>query len=278
MQMLIPMVRDFKPGVAVSVASTDCARVSFGIRIKHIAVNDSPHSIVAAKLSIPFSHHLFTPWIIPFSAWTRFGIERRDITRYKALDPAAWLKREELDTSSSLDLDRSRPTIVVRLEETYASYMIGKNPLWTGKVLERLRRLEDANVVVLCRYKDQLDEIRAKFGNHFIVPDVVNGAALLRLSDVFIGMGGTMTTEAALIGIPTISMFQGEGLYTEKYLISKDLLMKTHNLDELARFVEKSLDPDYKKAIAKKARILLDSMEDPAKVIADYLMKLRISN
>ncbi len=44
-------------------------------------------------------------------------------------------------------------------------------------------------------------------------------------------MGGTMTTEAALIGVPAVSAFQGAELYTEKYLLSKGLLLKARSVD-----------------------------------------------
>ena len=53
MERLLPIVVDFSPDASVSVASPDCARVSFGLRIRHVAVNDSPHSLVAGKLSCP---------------------------------------------------------------------------------------------------------------------------------------------------------------------------------------------------------------------------------
>ncbi len=88
---MIPIVKDFSPGAAVSLASSVCARVAFGLGVKHIAVNDSPHSEVAGRLSLPLSFHLLCPWIIPYSAWSRFGVERRQVTRYRALDPAVWL-------------------------------------------------------------------------------------------------------------------------------------------------------------------------------------------
>jgi predicted glycosyltransferase len=276
MQQLLPRVQEFQPDVAVSVASADCARICFGMRIRHIAVNDSPHSEIAARLSIPLTHHLFTPWIVTFGSWTKYGIRSKDITRYRALDPAAWLKRERGATPLPFDLDRKRKTILVRVEETYATYMIGKDETWTEKVLERLRTdFSDVNVVVLCRYDDQLRTIRERFGSTFLVPEeVVDGASLIRASDLFIGMGGTMTAEAALIGVPTISAFQGGGLFTEKFLISKGVLAKTRDLDRLSRMARRYLDARVRDAISRRAKRLLDSMEDPIEKIASYLLKL----
>jgi predicted glycosyltransferase len=37
---------------------------------------------------------------------------------------------------------------------------------------------------------------------------------------LFIGAGGTMTREAAVLGIPTISVYQGELLAVDRYLLT----------------------------------------------------------
>jgi hypothetical protein len=276
MSSLLPIVNDFRPDVSVSVASADCARISFGTRVKHVAVSDSPHSVIAGKLSLPLSHHLLTPWIIPYIAWYRFGLQRSEITKYHALDPAAWLKRERSVTPSAIKHESGRPTILVRLEESYAPYMMGTDESWAVKVLQRLSdEFEGCNIIALCRYQDQLEMVKRRFGSVMHVPEnVVDGAGLIRQSDVFIGMGGTMTTEAALIGVPTISAYQGSGLYTERYLLSAGLLLKTHNLDALTRLVRKSLTKKYHDHCRSKARRLLDSMEDPVEKIVNYLAVL----
>ncbi len=277
MNSMLPLVADFQPDASVSVASADCARISFGIRVKHVAVSDSPHSVIAGKLSLPFSQHLLTPWVIPYIAWYRFGLQRSEITKYHALDPAAWLKREARSKGPEIKVEPGKPTILVRLEESYAPYMIGTDQGWTGKVLQRLSdEFKDCNLIALCRYQDQLEMVKSTFGDTFYVPEkVVDGAGLIRQSDVFIGMGGTMTTEAALIGVPTVSAYQGSGLYTERYLLSMGLLLKTHHLDALARLVRKSLTRKYQDHCKRKAKRLLDSMEDPVEKIAGYLTSAR---
>jgi predicted glycosyltransferase len=270
MSELLPHVYVFAPDVSLSVASSDCARISFGLGIKHIAVNDSPHSIVAGKLSLPLSHHLLTPWIIPYSAWSRFGLKRSQITRYEALDPAAWLKRP-WDGKLDIRLDPNKKTIVVRLE-SHGTYMKKRNENFADSLLSKIaKQFSGSNLVALCRYENQLQHVKEIFGSSFIVPDgVVDGRSLLSRSDVFIGMGGTMTTEAALMGVPAISAFQGN-LYTEKFLLSKGLLLKSNDPYRIVRMVKKSLnaaDRDRVRAIAKRA---LEAMEDPAAAIFRYL-------
>ncbi len=278
MQQLLPMVVGFSPDVSVSVASADCARVSFGLKVRHVAVNDSPHSLVAGKLSLPLSHHVMTPWIIPFSAWSVFGLSRAQISRYRALDPAAWLKRRPRGQSPRVETatGERKATILVRLEESYAPYLAGSDESWSERVLVRLARDFKAHeLVALCRYEDQLASVRKKFGSSYSVPEgAVDGARMIERSDVFVGMGGTMTAEAALLGVPAVSAFQGAELYTEKYLLSKKLLLKARSVEAVSRCVSASLDPRYRESYRRRGRALLDWMEDPSERVVAYLEEL----
>jgi len=277
MELLLPLVVRFSPDASVSVASADCARISFGLRLKHIAVNDSPHSVVAGKLSLPLSHHVMTPWVIPYSAWSVFGIQRGQISRCRALDPAAWLKRRPRRRTSGPDTKRpERATILVRLEESYAPYLAGSDGSWSERILARLARdFQGQHLVALCRYEDQLARVREKFGSAYEVPEaVVDGADLIERSEVFVGMGGTMTTEAALLGVPAVSAFQGAELYTERYLLSKRVLMKAKSVEDVSRCVKASLNPAYRENYRRRARALLDWMEDPAAKVGVYLNSL----
>jgi uncharacterized protein len=270
---IIPIVQAFRPSVAVSVASAVCARVAYGFRVRHVAVNDSPHSEVAGRLSLPLTHRLLCPWIIPYGAWRRFGLGRAQIVRYRALDPAAWLKRPPLEGPVPR-LRPGRKTIAVRLEESYAPYMASEDKDLTGVTLEKLAdAFPDANLVALCRYGDQLEGVRRRFGSSFIVPaEVVDGRRLLESTDLFIGMGGTMTAEAALMGVPTISAFQGV-LMTEVYLESVGLIVKTKDPDTIVRRASKLCSDEYKAAMSKKARRILDSMEDPVPKISGAVVR-----
>jgi predicted glycosyltransferase len=97
---------------------------------------------------------------------------------------------------------------------------------------------------------------------------MIYGPALVAFSSVFIGGGGTMTAEAALMGIPTISYFPSGPTYVESYLQEKGLL--TRNLDpkSISQQTLHWIDDDgYKKECQKKAQEILDNMEDPLQVI-----------
>jgi predicted glycosyltransferase len=270
---MIPIVKKFKPDVAVSIASAVCARIAFGFGVKHVAVNDSPHSEVAGRLSIPLSYHLLCPWVIPYKAWERFGIQRKQVTTYHALDPAAWLKREPL-RGPVPKLDPTKKTITVRVQESDAPYLAKADMGWTDKLLAALTdAFPDLNLVALCRYDYQVAEVRSKFPSKVLVPDeVVSGYDLLSATDLFVGMGGTMNAEASLMGVPTISAFQGS-LYTDRYLQSVGLIKKVLSSRALVAKAKRLMDDAVKPEYAKRARRVLDSMEDPIPRIARFIVK-----
>jgi len=268
---MIPLVRDFKPAVAVSIASAVCARVAFGLGIRHIAVNDSPHSEIAGRLSIPLSYHLLCPWVIPYRAWERFGIGKDSVSTYHALDPAAWLKREPIPGPVPR-LARGKKTITVRVQESDAPYLSKADMKWTDKLLASLLdTFPDSNLVALCRYDFQVEEVKKKFGSRCIVPEeVVSGYGLLAATDLFVGMGGTMNAEAALMGVPTISAFQGS-LYTDRYLESVGLLVRAQTPATLVSHARALLTDSAKAETGRRARRVLSSMEDPVPKIAGFV-------
>ena len=59
---LANLIQTWKPSVAVSFSSVEASRVAFGLGIPHVAANDSPHSWMVARLTIPLTTFLCSPW------------------------------------------------------------------------------------------------------------------------------------------------------------------------------------------------------------------------
>src|SRR4029077_10615925 len=158
-----------------------------------------------------------SPWIIRRKVWLSFGAPPDGIVPYRALDAAAWLKRFKPNPAvlKLLSLQRGKPIIVLRTEESFASYLEGKasdSAPVIGPVTEEILRLKlDAQIVISTRYGRQAPVLREKFGDRVRVVDhIIDATSLLYYSTIFIGSGGTMTVEAALLGRPAISNFPGE--------------------------------------------------------------------
>jgi uncharacterized protein len=86
---------------------------------------------------------------------------------------------------------------------------------------------------------------------------------LISIADIFIGAGGTMTAEAALLGKPTISISPIQ-FYVEDYLIRTGLVKKVSGPDRLVDLVRKMINDEPSLIRQKKlASIILNKMEDP---------------
>ncbi|MBS7656185.1 DUF354 domain-containing protein [Candidatus Bathyarchaeota archaeon] len=281
---LAALIKKLSPDAAISFSSVEASRVAFGLKIPHYCVSDSPHAEAVSKLTIPLSKKLFTPFVIPKKAWVKYGISKTDIIFYKALDPIAWLKNFKIDENvlAKLNLKKDKPIITIRVEESYAAYLLNKN-LKRSVAVKAAHLLTDktnAQIVVLPRYEEQIKFLKKEFKKEKvkIANKVIDGASLIALSSVFIGAGGTMTAESALLGTPTISCYPSNPTYIEKFLIKQDLIQRSLNPKIIVELALSYInDEDAKKRALKKAEKLTSIMEDPTEVILKKILELEKS-
>jgi len=265
------------PDLAVSFCSPEAARVAYGLGIPHFALCDSPHAEAVCRLSLPLSKKLFTPRAVPKSAWKRFGIGSSDIVQYNALDPAVWIRAYAPgpDLGNALGLDQAKPIVVLRTEEEYASYLLQTGAVVQNVIARLVRPLSElgAQIVVLPRYEQQVETLRRELTGYATVPaEVVDAVGLLSGASVFIGAGGTMTAEAALMGVPTISCYPADPTYVDRYLFRLGLAdrLLSHNriVSRVRRFLT---DPRLMKRQKERANHVLSKMEDPVDVMMTRL-------
>jgi hypothetical protein len=258
--LLSERIRQFEPDAAVTFSSPEGSRVAFGLGIRHVGFNDSPHAEAVARLTVPLMDRLLCPWVIPYSAWTRYGISRHKISRYRALDVAAWLKHE-----TALQTKTFGKKILIRLEESKASYIADRG-LDSIKMVDSLvnELSSEADISILCRYEDQIAEAEARYGSRAtIIKKVVDGIDLVRSVDLFVGSGGTMSAEAALLGVPTVSIAPVR-FYVDNYLVRKGLVFRAKDPKALTRTCTRMIqDGKYRSRQIKTAARILSSMEDP---------------
>lgn len=263
---LAEAIKQFEPDVAITFSSPEGSRVAFGLGITHIGFNDSPHAEAVAKLTIPLTSKLYCPWVIPRSAWSRYGIAKKNVVQYRALDVAAWLKHRDSDNYQVPEVNQDKKKmILIRLEESKASYIADKKVSATKMIDDFVDKLwQSANIVVLCRYEDQIAEVESRYGNKVqVLRDVVDGTTLIRSAHLFVGAGGTMTAEAALLGKPTISIAPIQ-FHVATYLVKSGLVKNASNSRSLVRLGMKMIyDERYIQTQKKLAARILRRMEDP---------------
>lgn len=279
---LARIVDEEKPDCAISFSSPEAARVAFGLRIPHYCISDSPHAEAVCRLTIPLSQKLFTPWVIPLYVWKRYAANIRDIIRYHALDPIVWVSGNSTDRKvlDGLRLDLSKPIVVVRTPEEFAAYL-SNGPSTVADfgsdiVSKFLDLAEDGHqLVVLPRYNNQVERFKKRFGDRIIVSErVIDAVPLIRAASVFIGGGGTMTAEAALLGTPAISYFPGDPTFVDRFLISYGLVERFRDPSRVAqRALAIAGSRDFREFYRKKSLRLVKSMEDPLKVVVKRIFR-----
>jgi predicted glycosyltransferase len=153
------------------------------------------------------------------------------------------------------------------MEEAQASYIANKK--FRDTTVEMIDRIignlsDIANFYILCRYEDQKRQISGRYSDKAnVISNVVDGLELISQSDIFIGAGGTMTTEAALLGKPTISIAP-VSFYVEKYLVSSGLAERASSPKRLEEITRKMVaDRNYAHKQTKIASRIIKEMEDP---------------
>ena len=254
-------IKQFSPDITVSFCSPEAARVSYGLGISHICFSDSPHATAVMRLVVPLVQKLLIPWIIPKKEFTKFGIDSKDIVSYRAIDAAIIAKRKISKNNKTVSKKNARKIILVRVEEEYASYSTKRRPA-IPIIKEILKNFSNEEIVVMGRYSSQVKHLEQVFGKKIrVLNKVVDSKKLLENTDVFIGSGGTMTAESALLGIPTIS-YNAVPNIIEAYLVKKKLVIRKTNPKQIANSIEKILRSSNL-GIKKRSKKMMNSMEDP---------------
>jgi hypothetical protein len=254
------LIDKFSPELAISFCSPEAARVSFGLGIRHIAFCDSPHANAVMKLTLPLIQKLLIPWIIPKKEFSKYGIDPKDIIPYKAIDASVTIKRNR-NQKNPLPFKNNKKNILIRVEEEQAAYTTKSRKI-IPIINEIVKEFDGENIVILGRYAEQIINLKKLFGKKAnIMKMSFDGKYLLDNTDVFLGSGGTMTAESALLGVPTIS-YNAVPNIVEKYLVKNNLVKRETNPKKITKIIKKFLESSDDNS-KKRARKISSSMEDP---------------
>jgi predicted glycosyltransferase len=260
-KLLIKKISKFSPDITLSFCSPEAARISYGLGIKHICFSDSPHAENVMRLVVPLVQKLLIPWIIPKKKFTKFGIDQNNIIQYKAIDAATISKRKIKNIKKTI----GKKIILIRLEEDEASYSLKKRPI-IPIVKEILKEFSGQEIVIMTRYASQKKYLQQIFQKKIkILSTVVDSKLLLYNADIFIGSGGTMTAESALLGIPTIS-YDAVPNIIEDYLVRKKLVMREVNPKKMVSVMKKVFKSSNSRR-KNRAKKMMSSMEDPYPIL-----------
>jgi predicted glycosyltransferase len=218
---LVGWARRNRPDVALSHNSYGQAIAARVLRLPVVTAMDFEHQ-PANHLAFRAADRILLPEAIPLQSVRRQGASRRKVTRYPGLKEELYLADFAPDGSvlEALGIERTNgdALVVARTPPARAAYHRFGNPLF-DECLRVLARQADVRTVVLPRHEEQRRALASLSGDNVVVPrETVDTRSLLREADLMVGAGGTMTREAALMGIPTYSVYAGSRPAVDRWL------------------------------------------------------------
>ena len=189
-----------------------------------IYTNDNEHA-AGNKISFLFAKRIFIPEFIPKENVTNAFVKDKKVMQYPGVKEGIYLWKKyvgfKLDTSC---LNK----IYVRTEPQLAQYYTGKKNFMDAIIINLKKKY---HVVLLPRTADQAEYYSSEeFRGVTVCKKPLPFEEIAKDCLLFIGAGGTMTREMAVIGIPTISVYQDALLDVDKYLIKEGIMLHDCNL------------------------------------------------
>jgi predicted glycosyltransferase len=207
--------------VAVSQSSFHSPVVARLMGIRSIYMNDNEHALGNVP-SFLFADKIMVPEFFTDASLRKQFANPRKVQRYPGVKEGIylWQMFERLEQMEPLGAtDGRRPRVYVRPEPWTAQYYKGALN-FLDDVLEGIK--EDADVTVLPRGRAQGMHYRGpRFAGVRVVDTALDIKDIAPDCDLFIGAGGTMTREMAVMGVPTVSVYQDALLEVDKYLLGQ---------------------------------------------------------
>ncbi len=174
-----------------------------------------------------FSNHILIPEYIPDSRLRSVKIDLKKVVRYPGFKEQLYLNDfiPEPGFKSQLGIGDEKLLVTIRPPAMEGNYHDSMSEKILIEILERLTAVDNAYPLIVGRTQKDKDFLEENFdGKIHFLERAVDGLQLIWSSDIFISGGGSMNREAALLGVPTYSIFTGRKPYLDEYLSGKGKL------------------------------------------------------
>jgi predicted glycosyltransferase len=262
MMARIPLLRrwarSFRPDVALSHNSYAQIVAATVLGLPVITAMDYEGQ-PANHLAFRLANAILMPEALRDSVARRQGANDRRTRFYAGFKEEVYLGDFEPDPALLASMgvkSEGRALVVVRTPPSRAAYHQFGNPLF-GQTLEVLGNDSGAQTVVLARHREQREAIEALDLSNFVVPDhAIDSRSLMYHADLVVGAGGTMTREAALMGVPTYSAFAGDQPAVDVWLEARKMMTRLTHASQLTPALRRTKDPTSLEHLRSRASIV----------------------
>jgi len=235
-----------RPDVALSHNSYAQIVAARSIGIPVVTAMDFEYQ-PANHLAFRLATFILLPEAVPPAIVRRQGARSKKVLRYTSLKEALYVGDFEPDHQALLDLGINRTDrqviVIARTPPSGALYHRFQNPLFLS-ALQTIAGQPNVRSVVLARQDEQRRDIQALGLPNCVIPDAaVDARSLMYGADLVLGAGGTMTREAALMGVPTLSLFAGRQPAVDRWLEQLGALRRLTRVDQVRHIGPRPSNP-----------------------------------
>jgi len=234
---LLPIIIKEKPDFAISHGSRSQMLLAWMLSVPTGLIMDYEYI-----KTFPFIHldAIIAPQVIDGEALAKYNGRLHKYPGIKENVYASQL-RPDPTLRQRLGVQDDQVLVLLRPPANEAHYHNPKSEAYFEMVLDYLKNQEHVRVVILPRNERQKEFIVRRWTEQFetgafIVPEhVEDGLNLIWNADLVISGGGTMNREAAALGVPVYSIFQGHLGGVDRYLSEQGRLHVLHSQEDLKK-------------------------------------------
>lgn len=206
--------------IAISQSSFHSPVVARLLGVHSIYMNDNEHAMGNIPAFI-CAGRIMVPEFLGMEKLKKQHADPKKVIHYPGVKEGIYLwelERRLAVTSNKNREVKSKKVVYIRPEPWTAQYYKGSYNFLDDLLLGMKN---DVDIILLPRGKEQgIHYQGAEFSGIRVVTTALDIADIAPECDLFIGAGGTMTREMAVLGIPTISVYQDELLDVDRYLLA----------------------------------------------------------
>ncbi|MBK7172714.1 MAG: DUF354 domain-containing protein [Bacteroidales bacterium] len=231
---LFKFVKGVQPDVAASQSSFYQPFISWLLSVPCVYTNDNEHA-KGNLIAFPFATKVVLPEVMQSKNFTKKWPLLKKLSFYPSVKEAIYLSQIK---DRKTYADSSKKVIYFRPEPWSAQYYKGPVNFFDDAIL---KLSNDYSIIILPRDGNQKEYYKQpKFKSLQVAEKALSLNEITMNCLIFIGAGGSMTRELAVLGFPVISIYQAELLEVDKYLINKGLILMNPKVsfEDIKNFID----------------------------------------
>jgi len=222
--------------LAVSHNSYSQILAARALRLTNVTLMDYEYQ-PANHLAFRLSSRIIVPESFPATQLRYYGAGAAKVRRDPVIKEDVYLanfKPDPLFTTRLCELGISPDNVLVLMRPPAhdALYHRFQNELF-DEAIAALQTQANVKIVLLPRNESQRAVYTTKTHRNLIVPkEPLDGANLIAASDLVVSAGGTINREAAALGVPAASLYQGQWAAVDEQLVQEGRLLRISTVSD----------------------------------------------